>query len=95
MPQYSQNVSWVSPQALFITQALILGLHIQEGFGLATYLGINPTLSNHSALELWVQRQLLLQTNTELEPEDLNHFKQQLIGQIPSQLQGNCVGMME
>jgi len=52
------NKLWVSDRAYNVAEWLIYIHEVQDGHGLAPYLGVQPYLDNYNAVRLWVQIKL-------------------------------------
>ena len=62
MNRTRNNKLWVSDRAHNVAEWLIHIHRVQDGYGLAPYLGVQPYLDNYNAVRLWAQIKLTRRT---------------------------------
>ncbi|WP_430461138.1 hypothetical protein ACQUQU_18220 [Thalassolituus sp. LLYu03] len=76
---------WASEKANRIADWLIFVAEVQHGHGLAGYLGVSPTVDNHSAVRIWVQKKMRAWPP---EFQTLGDLRKAFVAQLPSEYFG-------
>ncbi len=77
LTQHKPN-HYVSSRANLIANTVINEMHIQYNYGLAPFLGLKGSINNHTAVRVWVQRQLDMQAYEISDDEIVSQLKRML-----------------
>lgn len=69
-----------------VSKALIINLHIQQGFGMSLFLNTSSNLNNHEALHTWVKQTIIHLADRQLYDEDSLYLliKSALLKELPN-----------